>query len=306
MYIPGNDDRKLAKIPTLKADCICLDCEDGVAFTAKDKARENIRTLLETKTQKYFGQSECSLRINSVQSGLCHIDLEKIMGKPGGKTENFFIPSSINLPKVDNCEILDEFAYCFNGATADWLNPRSNIRVGLIIFIESAQGLMDLRHICHKAATLKQKSALVPEAIVFGSDDYVADIGAVRTESSQELLYARQKIVTHAKAFGLQAIDLVHIQYKDLEGLSKQSIEGANMGFTGKQVIHPSNIPVVHKAFSPSEHQIEWATQLITEFREHEKTGKGAFTFRGNMIDMPLVKQANNILIMSEKINSKH
>ena len=88
MYIPGNDDRKLAKIPALKADCICLDCEDGVAFTAKDKARENIRTLLETKTQNYFGQSECSLRINSVQSGLCHIDLERIMGR---KTENFLV-----------------------------------------------------------------------------------------------------------------------------------------------------------------------------------------------------------------------
>ena len=77
------------------------------------------------------------------------------------------------------------------------------------------------------------------------------------------------------------------------------------MGFTGKQVIHPSNIPVVHKAFAPSDRQIEWASQLIKEFREHEKTGKGAFTFRGAMIDMPLVKQANNILIMSEKINSK-
>ena len=133
----------------------------------------------------------------------------------------------------------------------------------------------------------------------------MADIGAVRTESNQELLYARQKIVTHAKAFGLQAIDLVHIKYKDLEGLHKQSIEGANMGFSGKQVIHPSNIPIVHEAFSPSNQQVEWASQLIKEFREHEKTGKGAFTFRGAMIDMPLVKQANNILIMTEKINSQ-
>ena len=64
----------------------------------------------------------------------------------------------------------------------------------------------------------------------------MADIGAVRTDSSMELLYARQKIVAHAKAFGLQAIDLVHINYKDLQGLHNQSIEGANMGFTGKQV----------------------------------------------------------------------
>jgi citrate lyase subunit beta-like protein len=65
----------------------------------------------------------------------------------------------------------------------------------------------------------------------------VADIGAVRTSTNKELLYARQKIVACAKAFGLQAIDLVHIDYKDLDGLRDQSIEGANMGFTGKQVI---------------------------------------------------------------------
>ena len=93
---------------------------------------------------------------------------------------------------------------------------------------------------------------------LFFSDDFVADIGAVRTESCSELLYARQKIVTHAKAFGLQAIDLVHIQYKDLLGLQQQSREGAQMGFTGKQVIHPSQIPVVHEAFSPSNTQIQW------------------------------------------------
>ena len=69
------------------------------------------------------------------------------------------------------------------------------------------------------------------------SDDFVADIGAARTDSAIELLYARQKIVAHAKAFGMQAIDLVHINFKDLQGLREQSLEGSNMGFTGKQVI---------------------------------------------------------------------
>ena len=68
-----------------------------------------------------------------------------------------------------------------------------------------------------------------------------------------------------------------HIDYKDLEGLKKYSEEGARMGFTGKQVIHPSQVPVVQTAFSPSEEKMEWATNLIKEFREHEKKGKGAF-----------------------------
>ena len=166
LQVPGSDERKLAKIPSLKADCICLDCEDGVAFTAKDKARANIRNLLTTKDQSFFGTSECSVRVNSIQSGLCHIDMETILERPAEKTS--LVPSSIHLPKVDDSEILDEFAYSFNSCTADWIPASSKLRIGLIIFIESARGLMDLRHICIKASKLKEKSALVPEAIVFG------------------------------------------------------------------------------------------------------------------------------------------
>lgn len=107
-------------------------------------------------------------------------------------------------------------------------------------------------------------------------------------------------MVAVAKAFQLQAIDLVHIDYKDLDGLKRQSEEGAKMGFTGKQVIHPSQIPIVQKAFSPTQEKVAWATELIEQFREHEESGRGAFTFRGSMIDMPLVKQAQNI------VNMKH
>jgi citrate lyase subunit beta-like protein len=165
MYVPGSDERKLAKIPSLKADCICLDCEDGVAFTAKDKARANIQELLSTKTQEFFGKSECSLRVNSIPSGLCHIDVETILEDI---PDNFMIPSAIHLPKVNTPEDIDEFAYLFNGATSRWLTSSSTTTIGLIMFIESAQSLMALPRICERAVKLKEKSALVPEALVFG------------------------------------------------------------------------------------------------------------------------------------------
>jgi len=101
----------------------------------------------------------------------------------------------------------------------------------------------------------------------------------------------------------MQAIDLVHIDYKDLDGLRRQALEGARMGFTGKQVIHPGQVPVVHQAFAPSQEKIEWATDLIREFNQHaSQQGKGAFSFRGHMIDAPLVKQARNILDTAEKL----
>ena len=118
--------------------------------------------------------------------------------------------------------------------------------------------------------------------------------GATRTPSGQELLLARQQTVLIAKAYRLQAIDMVHINFKgyplyrsfewnmtwigaiihlDSEGLRKYSLEGAHMGFTGKQCIHPSQVEIVQHAFTPSAEKIEWATKLITAFDAHQKSG---------------------------------
>ena len=85
---------------------------------------------------------------------------------------------------------------------------------------------------------------------------------------------------------------------QDLEGLERQSLEGARFGFTGKQVIHPGQVPVVQRAFLPAPERVEWARQLIAAFRAHEAEGRGAFSFRGHMIDMPTVKQARNVLAL--------
>uniref|UniRef100_A0A0N5AXE6 HpcH_HpaI domain-containing protein n=1 Tax=Syphacia muris TaxID=451379 RepID=A0A0N5AXE6_9BILA len=130
------------------------------------------------------------------------------------------------------------------------------------------------------------------------------DAGATRSKEAIENLYARQRFVTCCKAFGLQAIDAVYIDIKNLEGLRKQCEEGSSWGFTGKQVIHPSQIETVQSAFLPSEDKIEWARSLMKEFIEHEKIGKGAFTFRGHMIDRPLLLQAMNVVKMLDRVNN--
>ncbi|XP_014679659.1 PREDICTED: citrate lyase subunit beta-like protein, mitochondrial, partial [Priapulus caudatus] len=149
-----------------------------------------------------------------------------------------------------------------------------SVKVNLILYIESAQGLINLREICSKGIDKSALGSFQLDGIVFGSDDYIADIGATRTKDASELIYARQKIVTVCKAFRLQAIDLVDIDYKDLDGLREQAVAGARMGFTGKQVIHPNQIPVVQDAFSPSPEMIEWATELIRAFDEQQESGQ--------------------------------
>jgi len=203
MYVPGNDDRKVAKIPKLGADCICLDCEDGVALNMKESARNNIRNILDTKSVE-FGNSECSVRVNSVDSGLCFKDLEVILGGDNH-------PSALHLPKVGGREELELV----------WDKVRQVVgegsqQIGLIMFIETARSLIDIDKICKAAWELAESptSPLCPVALVFGSDDFAADIGATRTRDNMELLLARQVVVTAAKAHRLQAIDCVYIDYK--------------------------------------------------------------------------------------------
>ncbi|XP_068679194.1 citramalyl-CoA lyase, mitochondrial-like isoform X3 [Montipora capricornis] len=178
-----------------------------------------------------------------------------------------------------------------------------NGKLGLITQVESALGLLNLRAICEHGKSDSRMFKL--EALVFGSDDFLVSIGASRTQDAKELIFARQAVVVHAKAFGLQAIDMVYINFKDPEGLKAQAEEGAKFGYTGKQIIHPGQIDIVNDAFSPSEEKLKWASDLVNAFQLHEKEGKGAIDFHGYMIDMPTVQQARNVLRLAEATKRK-
>lgn len=293
LYVPGNDEAKIRKIPSLNVDCVILDCEDGVALNRKAEARTTIAKMLDDIS---FGRTEPIVRVNSFSSGLTEEDLGTVM-------QAMALPPTIMLPKVEDPSHIQWFAEKLVGILGERKLKKKKFK--LIIFIESAIGMLNLPDICQKANEITELGApLLLDGIVFGSDDFLANIGAERTKDAKELLYARQKLVLVAKAFHLQAIDLVHIDYKDTEGLREQAIEGAKMGFTGKQVIHPIQVPIVQEAFSPNPKKVEWATELIKAFQEHQKSGEGAFTFRGNMIDMPLLLQAQNIVQLQQLIES--
>ncbi|TNN68924.1 Citrate lyase subunit beta-like protein, mitochondrial [Liparis tanakae] len=104
--------------------------------------------------------------------------------------------------------------------------------IRLVTFVETAVGLLNFQAVCEEVRRLAPEAGLHHDGVVFGSDDFCASIGATRTEDAGQLLYARQKVVVTAKAFGLQAVDMVHIDYRDVAGLRRQAREGALMGFT--------------------------------------------------------------------------
>jgi len=282
LYVPGTDDRKVIKATGLSADVVVLDCEDGVALTMKKACRENIQKLLPTLD---FGASESVIRINSIDSEFASDDIEAAL------TSNC-ITNALMIPKIENVDQIKWFKEQCHRLIQNGRHKSKQVNV--IGQTETPLGLMNLRDVMKEA--VKDDKYLNFQAFVFGSDDYLASIGAARTKDATELLFARQYFIMHVKGYGLQAIDMVDINFKVLDGLQKQSIEGAKMGFTGKQVIHPAQIDIVNESFSPSKQQIEYAKELIEAYDQHQLTGKGAFTFNNSMIDMPLVKQARNVI----------
>eukprot|EP00072_Mus_musculus_P062212 XP_011243477.1 PREDICTED: citrate lyase subunit beta-like protein, mitochondrial isoform X4 [Mus musculus] len=146
--------------------------------------------------------------------------------------------------------------------------------MNLIPFVETAMGLLNFKAVCEETLKTGPQVGLCLDAVVFGGEDFRASIGATSNKDTQDILYARQKVVVTAKAFGLQAIDLVYIDFRDEDGLLRQSREAAAMGFTGKQVIHPNQIAVVQEQFTPTPEKIQWAEELIAAFKEHQQLGK--------------------------------
>jgi citrate lyase beta subunit len=158
----------------------------------------------------------------------------------------------------------------------------------LIAIVESARGILNLAAIAGASPRL--------QALIFGADDLAVDLGAQRTPHGWEVFYARSALVTHAAAFGLQAIDMVYVDFKDQQGLQREALQGAQLGFTGKQIIHPSQIAPVHAAFTPSDEAITEALRVLQANEINQAAGIGAFALEGRMVDAPIVKAARRIL----------
>jgi len=272
--MPGDDRHKIEKSTTLGVDCICMDMEDGVAVTRKTEARAVIAQAMK---ELDFSNSERCIRINSIGSGVEKYDLAAALATT---------PDSIVVPKIETPEQVK-----WVSEHIETYELSSNINIGsirLLIGLETAKGLLNLKEIAEADKRL--------EAIIFGAEDYAASVGATRTKEATEVLYARSAIVAACAANDLQAIDMVYIDFRDIEGLRIEAQQGAGLGFSGKQVIHPNQVVPVQEAFTPSDEAIAYAQRVVETFMTSQKEGKGAYALDGKMIDMPLLKNAQKVL----------
>jgi citrate lyase beta subunit len=278
LYVPGDDLHKITKAAALGVDCICLDMEDGVGLNRKVEARATIVSALQTLD---FRQVEKLTRINPVGSGLENEDLDAVLPAH---------PEGIVIPKVESA---DQVRWVSGQiAEAEKRFGWSSGSIGLIAQIETAMGVVNLREIASSNGRL--------QALIFGAEDLAGDIGAVRTRPGWEVFYARGAVVTYASAYNLQAIDMVYVDLHDIEGLVSESIQGAQMGYSGKQIIHPNQVSPVLQAFTPSAEAVDYAKKLLQAYLECQQSGRGVFAYQGKMVDAPVIKAAQQVLVRAE------
>lgn len=272
--MPGDDRRKIEKATTLGVDCICMDMEDGVAIHQKAEARA---VIAQAMRELDFGRSERCIRINSVGSGFEKYDLAAAVATD---------PDAVVVPKVESASqvrAISDYIEMYERSAKKTLGG-----IRMLVGVETAKGILNLKEIAESDRRL--------EAIIFGAEDYAASIGATRTQDAIEVLYARSAMITACAANDLQAIDMVYIDFRDVEGLRAEAEQGARLGFNGKQIIHPNQVAPVQEAFTPSDEAIAYAQRVVDAFSASQKEGRGAFALDGKMIDMPLLKNAQKVL----------
>jgi citrate lyase beta subunit len=274
LYIPGDDLHKIEKGAGLDVDCVVLDLEDAVAMNSKQSARETTAMALQ---QLNFGSSERLVRINALYTEMAEKDLEAILPAH---------PDGILLSKTNNASDIIKLSEILH--SYELSNGWQEGSINVFAIIETAVGIINLREIVQADPRLR--------GIICGGEDLAADFNAIRTRAGWELFYARSAVVLHAAAVQIQAIDMVNVDFTNSDQLFDEARQGLEMGFSGKQIIHPNQVECVQRAFTPDQEEIEYALQIIQQFEESQQNGQGAFALDGAMVDRPVVTRARHLL----------
>ena len=278
LYIPGTNPGMLANAEVYGADSVILDLEDGVPVSEKDAARILVRNALQHIP---YRRAEVTVRVNALSTPFGRDDFREIIP---------LAPDAVRLPKCESADDVREAdAMMTEIELENGIEPGT---VGIIAITESARGGRNLSEIAAESPRLI--------ALNYGAEDYTADIGAVRTKEGRELDDIRAKVIVAARIAGVQALDSVFGDVNDLDGLYAEALRVRLLGFDGKSVIHPRQISVVHRAFTPSEQEIVFARRVMAAFREASSRGAGVIALDGRMIDAPVVARAEKILALAE------
>ena len=271
LFVPGLRPDMFAKALNSGADIVCIDMEDAVARNRKDEGRALTLPLFKGKTHPHVEQM---VRINGLSTPDGLKDLTAII-------ESDAPPPAIMIPKIKSPEEVQLIETLLS------TGPARAIR--FCVIIETNQGL-------ERAVEIARSSQRI-DSMILGAVDMSADL---RCEKAWEpLLYTRSRLVHAAASAGIDLLDVPYLNLDDPEGLRKEAMGCARLGFTGKASIHPNQIPVIHEAFTPDAKILEKARKVCAAF---EQDTTGLVVVDGELIELPVVRSMYRMLAIAERL----
>jgi citrate lyase subunit beta/citryl-CoA lyase len=269
LFAPANRHDLLRKFPKYPADAVAMDLEDGTPDDQKAAARDGLPEIV-TFLRHQGLKALLLVRVNGPRSPHLKDDIAAAKSLP---------IDGIVVPKVETAADLDPF----------------NASLPTIAVVETARGVANVE------ASVQQQGGHLA-AVAFGAEDFVTDIGGLRTPDGVEVLYARSRVVLAARVAGLQALDLVFTNIRDDDAFRRDAELGRQLGYSGKMCITPRQVEIVNATFSPSAEDIDRSRRLVAAWEAAQGEGRGVIEFEGSMVDEPLLKRARTVLQLAGEL----
>ncbi len=269
LFAPAVRPDFLAKLPERGADAVVVDCEDATPPGAKQEARDNVRALVPELSTR----CTVTVRVNAVASEWFADDIAALVPEA----------AAVVLPKIDSVDAMDTVARALDAAGLS--------SVGVIAGIETALGVADARAVLGHPRIV---------AAYFGAEDFIADMGGVRTASNDEVLFARSAVALAGRLAGVPVLDQVVTDFRDDDRFNRECAEARALGYSGKLCIHPGQVTIANTAFVPSAEEVDRARRMLDAYATASAAGVSAIDFEGQMVDEPLAAQARRVLLLAE------
>ncbi|MBN9035964.1 MAG: CoA ester lyase [Rhizobiales bacterium] len=273
LYVPAGNEKALAKVATLACDAVIVDLEDSIAPQAKAAAREAMRAFVAGRAA---GGPEIVVRINPLSS---EWGTEDLLAARAARAD------AILLPKVEGPRDILEADEALDDTDAP-------LELCLWAMIETPRAVLNLGAL----AELARDAAARLSCFVAGTNDLVKETGVRATPDRRYLNAWLSQIVLAARAAGIDALDGVSNDFRDLDAFARECAEGRNMGFDGKTLIHPAQVEPATRAFSPDEDELSEARAIVAAYAAPENAGKGVIQIDGRMVERLHLAQAERVL----------
>jgi citrate lyase subunit beta / citryl-CoA lyase len=277
LYMPGANERALEKAKGLEADALIFDLEDAVAPDAKAEARDRVCAAV---AGGGYGRRELTIRVNGLDTEW-HADDVVAVAKAG--------PAGMVVPKINSVDDLRAVEDALEAAGAP-----DHTRIWAML--ETPIAMLDAHHVAASSERLA--------VLVMGTNDLAKELQAEHVPGRQPLLTGLGLCLLAARASGKVILDGVFNDIKDAEGFEAECVQGRELGFDGKTLIHPSQLEPANRVFAPSADELERAREVVTAFEEATAAGKGVVTVGGRMIEHLHVAQAQRALARAEAIEA--